>query len=92
MKHDYNKDGDLDEFDIALREAAIKEAKLEAQQKMAWFCIVLICTVTLFLFTPFVTDSRIEVLSDVLGMFYIACSGIAGAYVGVTAWMSRKPL
>lgn len=92
--HDYNKDGEIGEHEAALakalRELAIKEEKLEAQEKMAWFCLILICCVTVFLFTPVISDSRIEVLSDVLSMFYIACSGIAGAYVGVTAWMSRK--
>lgn len=94
--HDYNKDGEIDEHEAglakSLRELSIKEAKLEVQKRMAWFCLLMICGVTVFLFTPFVSDSRIEVLDGILSMFYIACSGIAGAYVGVTAWMSRKTL
>lgn len=93
-QHDYNKDGEIDKHETELakilREATIKEAKLEVQKHMAWFCLIMICVVTFFLFTPFITNARIDALSDILGMFYIACSGIAGAYVGVTAWMSRK--
>lgn len=93
-KHDYNKDGDIDENEVnlakAIREFDIKKSKLSSQKRMAWFCLALIAIITFLLFTPFVSDTRIDSLSDILGMFYIACSGVAGAYVGVTAWMSRK--
>jgi hypothetical protein len=33
---------------------------------------------------------RIEALSDISNLFYISGAGIVGAYMGTTAWMSRK--
>ena len=42
------------------------------------------------LFTPFVSESRVAALADLLGLFYIAQAGVVGAYMGVSAWMSRK--
>lgn len=93
-KFDTNKDGivTVGEAELVrlLHEIEVKEAKLESQKKMAWFSLTLIAIVTFVLFTPFIADARIAVLSDLLGLFYISCAGITGAYVGVTAWMSRK--
>ena len=43
-----------------------------------------------FLFMPIIKETRVQALGDILGLFYIAQAGIVGAYMGVTAWMSRK--
>jgi len=32
----------------------------------------------------------VSALADLLGLFYIAQAGVVGAYMGVSAWMSRK--
>ena len=91
---DLDNDGKVstEEVDAAaiLNEIDVKVAKLESQRQMAWFALFLIAIVTFFLFTPAISDARLKVLSDLLGLFYISCAGIVGAYVGVTAWMSRK--
>ena len=91
---DLDKDGRVstEEVDSAaiLHEIDVKITKLESQRQMAWFSLSLIAIVTIFLFTPFISDTRVSALSDLLGLFYISCAGIVGAYVGVTAWMSRK--
>jgi len=91
---DLNKDGTVDNADAelakAFNEIEIKNRKMESQKRMAWFSLFMIAIVTVFVFTPFVSDSRISALSDLLGLFYISCAGITGAYVGVTAWMSKK--
>ena len=42
------------------------------------------------LFLPVVSDSRVNALADLLGLFYIAQAGVVGAYMGVSAYMSRK--
>ena len=92
--YDRNNDGNLSEREIELsqllHDIEIKSKKLNAQKRMAWVSLVMIGLVTFALFTPAVSDSRIDVLSDLLAMFYISCAGITGAYVGVTAWISRK--
>ena len=45
---------------------------------------------TTVLFLPVVPDSRVNALADLLGLFYIAQAGVVGAYMGVSAYMSRK--
>ena len=45
---------------------------------------------TIGLFAPIFTDSRINALADILGLFYIAQAGVVGAYMGGSAWMSKK--
>jgi hypothetical protein len=45
---------------------------------------------TLVLFSPMISDSRVAALADLLGLFYIAQAGVVGAFMGMTAWMSRK--
>jgi len=94
MSKDLNNDGVVDSADAelakAFNEIEIKNRKMESQKQMAWFSLVMIAVITIFIFTPFVSDSRVSALSDLLGLFYISCAGITGAYVGVTAWMSKK--
>jgi hypothetical protein len=45
---------------------------------------------SIFLFLPIVSDNRVKALADLLGLFYIAQAGVVGAYMGATAWMSKK--
>jgi len=45
---------------------------------------------SMILFSPMVSESRVAALADLLGLFYIAQAGVVGAYMGTTAWMSRK--
>jgi hypothetical protein len=42
------------------------------------------------MFLPIIPDSRIELLTDLSNLLYIAGSSIVGAYMGVSAWMSKK--
>jgi drug/metabolite transporter (DMT)-like permease len=90
---DYNNDGNIDSDDAeiakALHEINVKNAKLETQKKMAWVCLWMIAVVTFILFMPFISEPRIDALSDLLGLFYISCASIVGAFVGVTAWMNK---
>lgn len=94
MKKDWNNDGSINEDDAAIskvfHEIEVKNRKMESQKRMAWFSLFMIAVVTFLLFTPIVSESRVAALSDLLGLFYISCAGITGAYVGVTSWMSRK--
>jgi hypothetical protein len=38
----------------------------------------------------FVEIERVEALADISNLFYISGAGIVGAYMGTTAWMSRR--
>ena len=57
---------------------------------MAWVAMGAMIVFSAALFTPFVAESRVAALADLLGLFYIAQAGVVGAYMGVSAWMSRK--
>lgn len=91
---DLNKDGIVSDSEITqsqeLLELELREEKSEAQKKMAWVSLAAMIIFTFFLFTPVVHETRVAALSDLLGLFYIAQTGIVGAYMGVSAWMSRK--
>ncbi len=91
---DLDKDGKISKKDIetsnASLELELREEKADAHRKMAWTAIVSMIAVTIIVMSPSVSDSRVQALGDLLGLFYIAMAGIVGAYMGVTAWMSRQ--
>ena len=91
---DADRDGMISREDIEtsneLLELELREEKAESQKKMAWISIVSMILVTVIVMSPMVSDSRVQALGDLLGLFYIAMAGIVGAYMGVTAWMSKS--
>ena len=93
-KYDINHDGTVSDEEMArnkeLIELELREEKSEAQKNMAWIAMISMIVFSAFLFVPIVSESRVTALGDILGFFYIAQAGVVGAYMGVTAWMSRK--
>lgn len=71
-------------------ELELKEEKADTQRKMAGVALGAIILFTALMFLPVIPDSRINALGEPIGLFYIAMAGIVGAFMGVTAWMSRK--
>jgi hypothetical protein len=49
---------------------------------MAWLAMISMVSFTVLLFSPVLSDSRVQALSDLLGLFYIAQAGVVGAYMG----------
>ena len=98
MVVDFDVDGDgkvtLDEIAMKERmlEVELREEKAESQKKMAWIAMGTMIIFTIFLFTPLMSDSRVSALADLLGLFYIAQTGIVAAYMGATAYMAGKPM
>ena len=62
--------------------------KLRAQRRMATASLVAMGAFTLSMFV--VPIERVQALSDISNLFYISGAGIVGAYMGATAWMSKK--
>lgn len=91
---DHDKDGIIGENDLAQSQSALelelREEKADAHRRMAWVSIISMIVFTAVLFSPAVSESRVAALADLLGLFYIAQASIVGAFMGVTAWMSRK--
>ena len=98
MVIDFDIDGDgkvtLDEVAMKERmlEVELREEKAESQKFMAWVAMGMMIVFTVFLFTPMMTDTRVAALADLLGLFYIAQTGVVAAYMGATAYMAGKPM
>ena len=93
-KYDLDGDGEITDDELEhvkeIRETERDLRKSLAQLRMARFTLIGMGLFTAAMFTPWVTIERIEALSDISNLFYISGAGIVGAYMGTTAWMSRK--
>ena len=91
---DYDEDGDgivSDEELSHIKDIKKTETELRkhlAQLRMARFTLIAMGAFTLAMF--FVPLDRVTALSDISNLFYISGAGIVGAYMGTSAWMSRK--
>jgi len=93
-KYDLDGDGEITDEELEhakeIRQTERDLRKSLAQLRMARFTLIGMGLFTAAMFTPWVTIERIEALSDISNLFYISGAGIVGAYMGTTAWMSRK--
>jgi hypothetical protein len=71
-------------------ELQLREEKADTQKRMAWVAMLSMVIFSIFLMLPIMPDSRVNALSDLLGLFYIAQASVCAAYFGATAFMSRK--
>ncbi len=90
----YDMEGDGVVTDEELEHAKeIKETERDlrkslAQLRMARWTLIGMGAFTAGMF--FIPIERVEALSEISNLFYISGCGIVGAYMGTTAWMSRK--
>tara|TARA_R100000773_G_C4217938_1_gene116409 strand:- start:1938 stop:2270 length:333 start_codon:yes stop_codon:yes gene_type:complete len=93
-EYDINNDGTVsdEEFEHMkqIKKTEYELRKQLAQRRMATYTLIGMGLFTAMMFMPFITIERIEALSDISNLFYISGAGIVGAYMGATAWMSRK--
>jgi len=93
---DIDGDGEITAEEVAMKERMLeielREEKAESQKKMAWVAMIMMIVFTIVLFTPLMSDSRVNALADLLGLFYIAQTGVVAAYMGATAYMAGKPM
>lgn len=71
-------------------ELELREEKADAQKRMSWVALASMIIFTIVLFSPIISDNRVNALADLLGLFYIAQASIVGFYFGAQAYMSRK--
>ena len=94
--NEYDLDGDGIVTDEELENAKVmKETetllrKQLAQLRMARATLIAMGVFTFMMFMPFMSVERINALSDISNLFYLSGAGIVGAYMGTTAWMSKK--
>ena len=93
---DVDGDGKITVEEVAMKErmleVELREEKAESQKKMAWIAMIMMIGFTVVLFTPLMSDTRVAALADLLGLFYIAQTGIVAAYMGATAYMAGKQM
>ena len=91
---EYDEDGDgivSDEELSHIKDIKKTETELRkhlAQLRMARFTLIAMGVFTAAMF--FVPLDRVAALADISNLFYISGAGIVGAYMGTSAWMSRK--
>jgi|TARA_R110000824_G_scaffold159275_1_gene333516 hypothetical protein len=86
---DLDGDGTVSDAELAVVEALETAEKMDAQRRMAWSALAIMALMTGLLFFV-VSETRLKSISDLLGLAYIAFSGITCAYMGMSAYMSRK--
>ena len=93
---DVDGDGKITEAEVAMkermREIELREEKAESQKKMAWVAMLMMIGFTGLLFSDIISESRVSALAELLGLFYIAQTGVVAAYMGATAYMAGKPM
>jgi hypothetical protein len=93
-KYDVNRDGEISDDELkemqTIEEIERDNRKQSAQRRMAWVSIWSMIVFTIILFSPAISNERVTALADLLGLFYIAQAGVVGAFMGVSAWMSKK--
>ena len=94
-KYDLDGDGvvtdeELDKMkEIELLE--MQEDKADAQRRMAWISMAAMIIFTIVVMIPgFIPETRLKLLGDLSALFYIGMAGVVGAYMGMTAYMSKK--
>ena len=73
---------DEDEFRI--------EQRQNGQRKLAWVAMATMIAFTIFLFVPFIPESRLEILADIASLFYITQGGVISAYMGCEAFVNSR--
>lgn len=92
-EYDLDENGSVSEEELIkstqLVELELREEKAQAQKLISWIALASMIVVTAMLFSPIISDSRVQALDNLLGMFYLACASIIGFYFGATAYMSK---
>lgn len=91
--YDVTGDGHISTEDVAaitgIKNVEMAERKQRTQRKLAWAAMWAMIIATVVLFSPLVSDERVNALGDPISLFYIAMAGVVGAFMGMTAYMSK---
>ena len=92
--NEYDLDGDGIVTDEELENAKVmKETETLLRKQLAQLRMARATLIAMGVFTlaMFIIDvERVKALSDISNLFYLSGAGIVGAYMGTTAWMSKK--
>ena len=94
-EYDLDGDGIVSDEELntvkAIHEAESAEDEADAQRRMAWISMAALIIFTVIVMIPgFIPETRLKLLGDLSALFYIGMAGVVGAYMGMTAYMSKK--
>ena len=94
-EYDLDGDGVVSDQELEMvkkiHEAENADEKADAQRRMAWISMIAMILFTVIVMIPgIIPESRLNLLCDLSALFYIGMAGVVGAYMGMTAYMSRK--
>lgn len=89
MVQELYEDGLTDEELRAVEQDRI-EQRQNTQKKMAWLAMMSMIVFTGFLVSPIVPTDRLNIIVDLIGLFYFAQAGVVGAYMGSEAIVNRS--
>ena len=94
-EYDLDKDGVVSDKELEvvtkMHETEAAEEKADAQRRMASISMAAMIIFTVIVMIPgFIPETRLKLLGDLSALFYIGMAGVVGAYMGMTAYMSRK--
>lgn len=84
------EDGKLTDEEMILLEQKRVDTRQDNQRTMAWVAIISIIAYTIAMFLPFVPTDRLQILTEIAPLFYIAQAGVVGAYMGSEALVNRS--
>ena len=90
MTDDIYKDGEVSDNELVLLEQQRIDRRQNNQKSMAWVAIGSMIAFTIFMFLPIVGNTRIEILTEIASLFYIAQAGVIGAYMGSEALVNKS--
>ena len=90
MSDDIYKDGEISDNELVLLEQQRIDRRQNNQKSMAWVAMSSMIAFTVFMFLPIVGDTRIEILTEIASLFYIAQAGVIGAYMGSEALVNKS--
>ena len=100
-KYDLDGDGIISDEEMSQAEklheieqedlkAKAEVREMAAERRMAWIALASMLIFTVILMFPIIPDTRVKLLGDLSSLFYVAMAGVVGAYMGMSAWMSKK--
>ena len=94
-KYDLDGDGVVSDDELAkikeIEALEAQEEKAAAQRRMAWISMAAMILFTVIVMIPgIIPETRLKLLGDLSALFYIGMAGVVGAYMGMTAYMSKK--
>ena len=94
-KYDLDGDGVVSDDELAkikeIEALEAQEEKADAQRRMAWISMAaMILFTVIVMITGIIPETRLKLLGDLSALFYIGMAGVVGAYMGMTAYMSKK--